>query len=364
MKPKLIKMKLGKDSYSILIGNGLIKSLPAYLPKGISKIIVLSDVRLTAKRKELLSALKVLSIPVIEIPLKAGENLKNIKAVYPLYGKLLDAKADRDSLIIAFGGGSIGDVAGFIAATYMRGIKWIGIPTTLLAQADSSVGGKTGINHDSGKNLIGAFYQPSLVLCDVAFLKSLGPSEKISGLGEVVKYALAFDKKFFKWTHENISQLVKGSPDTLSVAIEKSLKWKAHLVSKDVYDRLGIREALNFGHTFGHALESGTNYKTFQHGEAVIWGMRFALCVSEIRGKLSASKKKQMDDLLARFKVPAIPKTLSKNEIFKHMKRDKKAHGNTIRFVLLDDIGHSVSDAKVTQENLDQAFYKLTGRKD
>jgi 3-dehydroquinate synthase len=127
---------------------------------------------------------------------------------------------------------------------------------------------------------------------------------------------------------------------------------------------LGIREALNFGHTFGHALESGTNYKTFQHGEAVIWGMRFALCVSEIRGKLSASKKKQMDDLLARLKVPAIPITLSKNEIFKHMKRDKKAQGNSIRFVLVDDIGHSVSDAKVTQENLDQAFYKLTGRKD
>lgn len=364
MKPKLIKMKLGKESYPIIVGSGLIKSLPSYLPKGISKIIILSDERLSVRRKELLSSLKNVSMPVIEIPVKAGENLKSIKSVYPLYGKLLDAKADRDSLVIALGGGSVGDVAGFIAATYMRGIPWIGIPTTLLAQSDSAVGGKTGINHDTGKNLIGAFHQPSLVLCDVTYLKSLGPREKISGLGEVVKYALTFDKKFFKWLCKHRTQLVKGSPEALTIAIEESLKWKAHLVPKDVYDRVGIREALNFGHTFGHALESGTNYKTYQHGEAVIWGMRFALCLSEIRGKLSTSKKKEMDDLLANFKVPAIPKSLSKTEIFKHMKRDKKAQGNTVRFVLLDDIGHSVSDAKVTKEDLDRAFYKLTGRKD
>ena len=363
MKPKIIKMKLGKDSYPIFVGKDFLKSLVNYLPKKTSKIIIISDERLTNKRKELLKALKSSSLPVTEIAVTAGEGLKSIKSIYPIYGKMLEAKADRNSVIIALGGGTIGDAAGFIAATYLRGIKWIGIPSTLLAQVDSSVGGKTGINHEAGKNLIGAFYQPVLVACDISCLKTLGPRERVSGIGEIIKYSLTFDKNFFKWLQKNINNLVKGQPEIMTDAIRKSLEWKCFSVAQDVEDRLGKREILNFGHTFGHALESSTGYKKFQHGEAVIWGMRFALNLSEIRGHLSSSKKQKMDELLSSLSVPAIPKALKKTEIFKHMKHDKKSQGNAIRFVLLDDIGHSVSDAGVTPKDLDQAFFALTGRK-
>lgn len=363
MKYKKLKMKLNDDSYPIIIGDKVLTQIAAHIPNKTSKIILISDERLDKKRKELLKILKTLPHDVVEIPVQAGENLKSIKTIYPLYGKLLEARADRDSLLIALGGGSIGDAAGFIAATYMRGIKWIGLPTTLLAQVDSSVGGKTGINHETGKNLIGAFHQPSLVLCEVGLLKSLGPREKISGIGEIIKYSLTFDKGFFKWLEENLQLLLKGSPEAFTHAIKKSLEWKCYSVSQDVYDRLGAREILNFGHTFGHALESATKYKEFQHGEAVIWGMRFAVALSEIRGKLSRKKAQRIDDLLSSLDVPEIPKSLKRDDILIHMKRDKKSQGNSIRFVLLDDIGHSISDSSVTKEDLNKAYLSITQKR-
>lgn len=364
LKAKKLKLKIKDQSYPIVIGSDVAQSILKYLPKKTSKIIVISDERLTSQRKKLLSSLKKAKLPLVEIAVTAGEELKSIKNVYPLYGKLLEASADRDALIVALGGGTIGDVAGFVAATYMRGIHWIGVPTTLLAQVDSSVGGKTGINHDAGKNLIGAFYQPILVACDVSYLKTLGAREMTSGLGEIVKYALTFDKTYFKWLEKNIDALNKGDQKAICTAIEKSLSWKTKSVSHDVEDRLGVREVLNFGHTFGHALESATAYKKFQHGEAVIWGMRFALILSEIRGHLLSEKRIRMENLLKKLEVPAISKTLKKTEIFKHMKRDKKSEGGSIRFVLVNDIGHSVSDAKVTAADLDLAFLILTGREE
>lgn len=362
MKTKVIKLKIHKEKYPIVIGNNIIGVIGDHLPEKVSKFIVISDERLVKQRKALLKTLKALKIDVVEIPVRAGEALKDIKSVYPIYGKMLDAKADRDAVLVALGGGTIGDVAGFIAATYMRGIHWIGVPTTLLSQVDSSVGGKTGINHSSGKNLIGAFHQPKLVVCDLSFLKTLGEREMISGFGEIVKYSFTFDRKYFKWLMSHFEKLLKGDVDTLTEAIKTSLEWKCKAVSNDVEDRTGVREVLNFGHTFGHALEAATKYKTFQHGEAVIWGMRFALLLSEERGKLDPEKRKKMDSLLLKMKVPAIPKTLKRDEIFKHMKKDKKAEGDKIRFVLLDDIGHSVSDSGVSKKDLDQVFLKLTGR--
>lgn len=362
MNTETIKLKLGEDTYPIIIGLKVLPLLASYISKRTTRIIIISDERLVAERKQLLKILKTLPQEVIEIPVRAGEGLKSIKTIYPLFGKLLEARADRDSLLIALGGGSVGDAAGFIAATYMRGIKWIGLPTTLLAQVDSSVGGKTGINHEAGKNLIGAFHQPSLVLCEVSLLKSLGPRELTSGLGEIIKYSLTFDKAFFKWLEGNMAGLKIGSSDVLTTAIKKSLEWKCRAVSQDVYDRLGAREVLNFGHTFGHALESATKYKKYQHGEAVIWGMRFAVALSVVRDKLSVSKAKRINDLLTSLAVPAIPKRLKRDEILGFIKKDKKAQGNTVRFVLLDDIGHSVSDAGVSKQDLDRAFFAVTGR--
>ena len=360
MKAQKVKMKLGSQSYSVIIGDGITSSLYLHIPKNTTKIVILSDIALVDKRKKLISSLKKISIPITEIPVKAGEDLKSVSSVDHIYGKLIEARTDRNSLIIALGGGTVGDVAGYVAATYMRGIKWIGLPTTLLSQVDSSIGGKTGINHKLGKNLIGAFHQPILVMCDISYLKTLSQREFVSGLGEIVKYGITFDKKFFNWLEKNHSKLLKGKPQELLYAIKKSVEWKCFIVSKDVEDRTGKREILNFGHTFGHALESATAYKKFQHGEAVIWGMRFASELSVTRGHLSPIVAKRIEQLLCLFKVPPLPKTMKEEVIFSHMKRDKKAEGQQIRFVLLDKLGSTVSDKNVTSKDLSLIFKRLT----
>ena len=359
MSPKKITIKLGEQSYPIIIGENASSLLLRYIPSDVTKIIVISDKKLIDKRKNLLKLLKKTSHSVEEIAVVAGEEIKSTKSVDEIFGKLIKLKADRNSLIVALGGGTIGDVAGYVAATYMRGIRWVGLPTTLLSQVDSSIGGKTGINHVLGKNLIGAFHQPILVLCDISYLKSLSSRELVSGLGEVTKYAIAFDKKFFLWLDKNISKILKGDKKSTQLAIEKSIKWKCDIVSKDVFDRKGKRETLNFGHTFGHALESATKYKKFQHGEAVIWGMRFAINLSEMRGHLSSKEKLKIESLLLKLKVPPLPTQLGRDTILGHMKHDKKSQGKSIRFVLLTKRGKTLSDSKVTRSDLIKTYTKL-----
>jgi 3-dehydroquinate synthase len=358
---KTIEMNLGKDSYPIVIGENAVEDLPKLInTRRSNKIFMISDRALKSARKKVMKLMTVHGWEIHDIPVKAGEGLKDIQSVYPIYGELLKKGADRDSLILALGGGSIGDVAGFIASTYLRGIDWVGLPTTLLAQVDSSVGGKTGINHSAGKNLIGSFYQPTLVICDVQFLKTLSKREVVSGLGEVVKYSLTFDAPFFHYLDEHLEALLKLQPAALTHAIQKSIEWKCKAVTADVYDRKGVREVLNFGHTFGHALESATKYKKFQHGEAVIWGMRFALALSEKRDHLKAGARLQMDELLQRLPIPKIPKTLKPQQIFDYMKKDKKVEGKAIRFVLIDRVGHSLSDRQVIPSDLKAAHELLS----
>ena len=359
---KPLKLSLKERSYSIEVGQSSAKSLVQFLTqrkarlKRDSRVFLIRDERLSEPAAQIVSYLEAKKISVMDISVRAGESLKDIESVYPLYGKLLEGKANRDSVLVALGGGSIGDAAGFVAATYMRGIDWVGLPTTLLAQVDSSVGGKTGINHESGKNLIGAFHQPSLVIVDTAFLKTLGPREIISGVGEIAKYSLTFDSKFFTYLEENLSALLNLDPTVLTYSIHRSLDWKCKAVSKDEFDRTGVREVLNFGHTFGHALESATHYELYQHGEAVIWGMRFALALSQVRNKLKSAERTRMDRFLRQLPVPGIPSNLDAVQIFKFMKKDKKAEGDVIRFVLLDRLGHSVSDKGVKLEHLHQAY--------
>ncbi|MFZ4714209.1 MAG: 3-dehydroquinate synthase [Bacteriovoracaceae bacterium] len=357
-----LTLNLGKKKSSIIVGKGSLKEILHYLPKKTSSLVLISDERLQTHRKMVMKVLKSSKLPVSEIVVKAGEDLKNIESIYPLYQNLLESNADRDTIIIALGGGSIGDAAGFIASTYLRGISWIGLPTTLLAQVDSAVGGKTGINHKVGKNLIGSFHQPCLVLCDSDFLNGLGEREIVSGTGEIIKYALTFDKPFFQYLEKNLDRLLKADPKILSEAITKSLKWKCKTVEKDEFDRLGIREVLNFGHTFGHALESATSYQVFQHGEAVLWGMRFALALSMVRGHISHADREKMDALIRRVPLISIPKHLKSQDIFPFMKKDKKASAGTIRFVLLDKIGRSISDKKVQAKDLDLAFELIKGK--
>ena len=356
MKTRMSLKGKADRSYDVRIGSGAIAEIGKWLRHRPSRqAVLISDSKLTQAREATRTALSGAGWKVHELVVEAGESLKDIKSIYPIYGELLKAGISRDSLLIALGGGTIGDAAGFVAATYLRGIDWVSLPTTLLAQVDSAVGGKTGINHAAGKNLIGAIYQPALVVCDTDFLKTLSPREIVSGFGEVLKYGLVFDPHFLKSSMTHSERFLSLEPKVLVQAIHRSLEWKCKVVSKDEQDRLGIREALNFGHTFGHALESATSYKKFRHGEAVIWGMRFALALSEVRGKMKAKVRLPLESFLKSLPVPPIPSKIKTAELFERMKKDKKVRGGKIHFVLLRESGRWVSDSGVTVADLNAA---------
>jgi len=355
-----MKLRLRGSIYPVAAGQGEIKRLIPFLKKiAARKIILLSDQSLVKIRLKVKKQFSKYPFEFHEIALEAGEGLKDFHTIYPIYGRLLELKADRDSVLIALGGGSIGDAVGFVASTYLRGIRWIGLPTTLLAQVDSSIGGKTGINHQAGKNLIGSFHQPELVICDTDFLSTLSPREIASGIGEIVKYAITFDPKFFLYLDRNLGKLTTLNHKVMQKAIERSLKYKIKAVELDEFDRKGIREVLNFGHTFGHALETLTDYQVFQHGEAVIWGMRFAVTLSMIRGHLPECDGLKIDALLAKIPVPKLPKKIVLKTLLQAMKKDKKSSQNKVRFVLIKRLGKTVSDHHVTENDLERAFQRI-----
>lgn len=357
-----VRVALGQRSYNILIGKGVVDRL-GKLYKGQSKrAIVISDKSLVAHRARLLKSLAAGGWNVHEIAVEAGESLKNIEQLYPIFGEMLKVGIDRSSTLFALGGGSVGDAAGFIASTYLRGIPWVGVPTTLLGQVDSSVGGKTAVNHSVGKNLIGTFHQPSLVICETDFLQTLSQREIISGLGEVVKYGLTFDQKFFKYIHQNWKAALELDADVIQNLIKNSMTWKAKAVAKDELDSTGVREVLNFGHTFGHALESVTKYQLFQHGEAVLWGMRFALALSKTKNKLSAKAWLEADRFLSQIPLPALP-DFTPEELFAPMAKDKKSRDGKVRFILLKSIGQTLLSNKIEREDLHAALKILKGAK-
>jgi 3-dehydroquinate synthase len=267
-----------------------------------------------------------------------------------LYGRFIDAKLDRSGVIVAVGGGVIGDLAGYAAATYSRGVRWIGIPTTLLAAVDSSVGGKTAINHARGKNLIGAIHQPSLVVVDRSVFATLPRRELVSGYGEMIKYGLALDRALW-------NDLLAVDPAAVTDAqIERCVALKAAIVSADERDETGVRETLNFGHTIGHAIEAATSYAYYRHGEAVVLGMRAAVALSAARRHCSDALASSVDGALAAVAVPPLP-ALDTATIVDAVARDKKrAAGGATRFVLLRDIGETVADAGVERAAIAAAY--------
>jgi 3-dehydroquinate synthase len=357
---KEVKVNLGARSYKAVLGRGVIDTFPKLLGKVKSKrAFIVSDRNLVQARERLIQSLQKAGWEVHEFPKPAGERLKELDQITPLFGELLNAKANRDSTLFALGGGTIGDAAGFVAASYLRGISWVGIPTTLLAQVDSSLGGKTGINHPEGKNLIGAFHQPSLVVCETDFLSTLSKREMVSGLSEMIKYGIIYDQKLFKDIVKNQEKIISNDTHFIIPTIHKALSWKAKVVAKDEYDRKGTREALNFGHTFGHALEAATGYAYFQHGEAVLWGMRYALALSNIKKKLSLKDYEFIDGALAKIPVPPIPPGTAWEVLRKHLTKDKKVRDSKLHFVLLKRLGLAVSDSNVTEIEQVKAFDRV-----
>jgi 3-dehydroquinate synthase len=281
-----------------------------------------------------------------------GEAHKNWHTLNEVFDTLLAHRAERKTTLIALGGGVIGDLAGFAAAVFQRGAPFIQIPTTLLAQVDSSVGGKTAINHPLGKNMIGAFYQPRVVIADTDTLKTLPGRELSAGIAEVVKYGLIGDAEFFTWLEANMDRLVARDPVALTHAIEVACRNKAVVVASDEREE-GVRAMLNFGHTFGHAIESGLGYGKWLHGEAVAAGMVIAARVSQKMGLVNADDVERTIQLLRRAQLPVRGPALGVNRYLELMGHDKKVEGGKIRFILLRDIGDAFISDAVPREVLD-----------
>ncbi len=359
-----ITVRLRKNlqrSYHIVIRSDALKMLPEFITqqwKGRSSFIVTDSIVERLYGRMLQKILFDVGIESLLLSFPAGEGSKNIQTVHALHTQLLANSIRRDSLIIALGGGVVGDVAGYVAATVLRGVKYIQVPTTLLSQVDSSVGGKVGIDHPLGKNLIGAFHQPSAVYIDPAVLKTLPQSEFRNGLAEVVKIAAAIDKKFFAFLERNAHRITKTNQRLLAEIISRSVGLKAAVVEKDEFES-GLRKALNLGHTIGHAIEAATKF-SIKHGEAVSMGMVAESRIAVRLGLLKEDDFQRVVRLLRTLRVPTrIPIIKNKSKFFSALSSDKKVEGNKTKFVLLTGIGRSAIGVDVPIAQLD---FILTNR--
>lgn len=342
-----VLIDLGARSYSIAIGSDLLGSAGIYLglPSASTALIVSNNKVAPLYVAKLRSGLHGRFDLIHEVLLPDGEEHKNWKVLQSIFDTLLSNGCDRKTVLFALGGGVIGDMTGFAAASYMRGVPVVQVPTTLLAQVDSSVGGKTAINHPLGKNMIGAFYQPRLVVCDLATLDSLPLRELSAGLAEVIKYGPIADTNFMDWLESSMEALLARERSALAHAVRRSCEIKAWVVSQDEKET-GLRAILNFGHTFGHAIEAGMGYGVWLHGEGVAAGMVMAAELSRRLGLVDAAFVKRLTALIARAglptKGPVLDVTDNAGRYLELMRIDKKSEGGEIRFVLIDGPGKAV----------------------
>ena len=334
-----VKVDLGDRAYPIRIGRGLLGRpglLDGYVA-GAQALVVTNEVVKELYLQPTLASLPAhIATDVLSLP--DGEAFKTLATFAEIIDKLVAARHNRSTTVIALGGGVVGDIAGFAAAAYQRGVALIQIPTTLLALVDSSVGGKTAVNHPGGKNLIGAFYQPRCVIADIATLDTLPERELRAGLAEVIKYGVIFDAEFFGWIEAHLPRLLARDPDALRHAIARSCEIKAEVVRADERES-GLRMILNFGHTFGHALEAVTGYSALLHGEAVAIGMVLAAELSARLGTLSEGAAARIRDIVTRAGLPDTPPAAAADDVLASMGMDKKVADGRMRLVLPDRIG-------------------------
>jgi len=342
---KTLNVELGERSYPIYIGSGLLRR-PELLRPCIpgSRVAVVTNETVGPLYLDTLLKLLTPWNPV-SVVLPDGEVYKTLDVLNNIFTTLLENRCDRKTTLIALGGGVVGDMTGFAAATYQRGVPFIQVPTTLLAQVDSSVGGKTGVNHPLGKNMIGAFHQPECVIIDTDTLATLPDKELSAGLAEVIKYGLIGDAEFFGWLEQNLDKLLQRDPQAMVYAIERSCADKAKVVAADEREA-GSRALLNLGHTFGHAIETGAGYGVWLHGEAVAAGMCMAADMSRRLGWLTPDEFTRIEKLIQRAQLPTrAPKTLSAAQLREFMNVDKKVEAGKLRLVLPKGLGHSVISA-------------------
>lgn len=340
-----VTIDLGERSYPILIGSGLLDVTSTWqdLPRAAQAMIVTNDTVAPLYGDRLARVLAGIYGRVHTVVLPDGEQYKTWQSLNRIFDALLQQGCDRKTVLFALGGGVVGDMTGFAAACYMRGVPFVQVPTTLLAQVDSSVGGKTAINHPLGKNMIGAFYQPRKVVCDLDVLRSLPVRELSAGLAEVIKYGPIHDLAFLDWLEAHMEDLRRCDPTALAHAVQRSCEIKARVVGLDERES-GLRAILNFGHTFGHAIEAGLGYGEWLHGEAVGCGMVMAATLSHRMGLLSAAGVERLRTLIQRAGLPVSGPRLGVNNAARYlelMRVDKKAEAGEIRFVLVDDAGQA-----------------------
>jgi 3-dehydroquinate synthase len=337
-----VRIALGERSYDIAIGAGLLAAAASWdgLPAASAALIVTNATVAPLYAERLRAALAPRYRQVHEVVLPDGEEHKDWQTLNLIFDALLSHGCDRKTVLFALGGGVVGDMAGFAAASYMRGVPFVQVPTTLLAQVDSSVGGKTAINHPQGKNMIGAFYQPARVLCDLDTLATLPERELSAGLAEVIKYGPIYDLDFLGWIEENLDALLARDRAALAHAVQRSCEIKAEVVGQDEREA-GLRAILNFGHTFGHAIEAGLGYGAWLHGEAVGCGMVMAMQLSHRLGLVDEAFAQRVTTLIARAKLPTVGPDLGADRYLQLMRVDKKAEGGAIRFVVVETPGRA-----------------------
>ena len=357
---RIVNVPLGARSYKINIGPGLLRDLGrhcAELKLG-SRCAVISDKNVAPRfAKTVQASLKKAGFDSVLITVPAGETAKSIKVVEQCYDALAKHRLERKSFIVALGGGVVGDLAGFVAATYLRGIQFVQVPTTLLAQVDSSVGGKVGVNLKAGKNLVGAFHQPRLVLCDLDTLKTLPMREFRAGLAEVIKYGIIYDASLFERLERDLPKLLKREPKTLTEVIARCCEIKADVVSQDETES-GLRAILNFGHTIGHAIENISGYGKYLHGEAISIGQVAAAMISAALLRLSKDEANRISMIFGR---AGLPTRMSLNasqrkKLLAAMRLDKKVSGGEVKFVLAERIGKVVWGQSVPESMIQLAF--------
>jgi 3-dehydroquinate synthase len=340
--PENVRVDLAERSYTIEIGTGNLAGAGRFLlDRGkVSQAILFTDARVQEPHAvNVAKGLTSASIEVSMVAVPSGEKSKSVDVAAKLWDAMLELGADRKTVVVAVGGGVIGDLAGFIAATFARGVRFMQVPTTLLAQVDSSVGGKVGINLAHAKNMVGAFWQPLGVLIDTATLDTLPGREYISGLAEVVKYGASLDAEFFSELEAGVPKLIARDPETLIRVIARSCRLKAGVVEKDEREESGLRAVLNYGHTFAHAFEALTGYGTLLHGEAVSIGMACAARLAQRLGRVDAAFVSRQNDLIEALGLPVKAPRLDREKVLATMMHDKKVEHGKLRFILPSRMG-------------------------
>lgn len=358
---KELRVELKENSYPIYIGSGLLSQKELLIKHIKSKqVLIVTNVTVAPFYLSFLQKnLAEFQVDTIELP--DGEQYKNLEYINKIFDHLLENKYSRNATLIALGGGVVGDMGGFAAACYQRGVPFIQIPTTVLAQVDSSVGGKTGVNHPLGKNMIGAFYQPQCVIADMDVLDTLDDRQLVAGIAEVIKYGLIRDIEFFEWLEKNIALLLARNKEALAYVIERSCLNKADVVVEDEFES-GIRATLNLGHTFGHAIETGMGYGTYLHGEAVAIGICYAADLSKRMGWITNDDMERIIALLKLAQLPVSPpKGMNATKFLDLMAVDKKNVDGKIRLILLESIGKATLPVSVDQLLLEQTLNNYAG---